>query len=1078
MPDYQGITRTVCIGIGGTGEEVLTRIRKLIVDRYGSLNALPVVSFVHIDTDNAATFRGGNNYRGTDIGFRENETVKAVISAAEANAISRGIKEANEDPTTLNPHSHLAMWFPPQLSGNIPAIERGAQARRPIGRLAFSQNYQQFQQVITNAVERTAGHEGFLVNEHRLNLDAGINFFVVASLCGGTGSGMFLDVAYAIRGIYAPDQAVANIKLLGYLVISPQIYGDTPRQYANCYAALKELDYYSSEHTKFQICYRQDDNKSIVQESRPPFDFTYLVSRDAADNNYMIPTKEKLCNAIAQKISLDFLDESAPIFKSLRDNFSDYMQQLDTHPRTNCQQYMAFGLASLYFPKERIISIAQFEVGCKLTEFWLNGIGQRPDPQALVNQFLVDNAWHPNLNQKDGFVSNLEKTPLEGDKSFKKIMGSARDALKAIIDECKTDSDRQALPNTLNSQFNNRLRKVLHSDTETERGEWITKLQKARPSIEAKYKQDIENFIAELLNPSNLQFSIGNARSWIEAMQSEISSYRQDIEQEIIKLDGAKTLEDLQKQVKSISTAINESSNEFEFPFSGTRNRKVKEKAQTLVNTGNGLVEYNFKLAIHQESLKICKSLISAIEEQLSDLNSLHHSCQGLSNRYHNSVNERKEFNSDEINGEAIYTDTDIERCCKILMPEGQEKADLVLLTQNTLSVFGKEKSLIGLKTLTEEDLSKEVSKVLGNLLSPRMTAFSGSVIKLFEKKYTALESQRIRLRQLLSNGDLLLPLSLSADYYQERPEKSTRVVGFKKNIEEREITNFKRLLEDNEVTSGEQIQTTKEDEVLIVKEYGGFPIRIIRGINNFKFQYEKEKQHANFWLHNDRRISFPDVIPPEATALQKLQDIFYPCLALGIISRNENPNGLKFSYYNNRRKANVSEDLSPNWNFALDQIILNRDLQTSLLVRLEELINSTNLAEWKSKHCHMLVRFIQEVDSFTDNEENYRSKDLILGSSNPDSPNRIGIIDRFDKKVQDRLLHQQSNKVITSSNESEIENIESSVVDVEIIQNDSNINPELEKKLEYIKDLLMDGDIDKQEYLKMKEKLMQRYQS
>ncbi len=51
---YQGINRTVCIGIGGTGRDVLMRMRRLLVDRYGDLNKLPVVSFVHIDTDGAA----------------------------------------------------------------------------------------------------------------------------------------------------------------------------------------------------------------------------------------------------------------------------------------------------------------------------------------------------------------------------------------------------------------------------------------------------------------------------------------------------------------------------------------------------------------------------------------------------------------------------------------------------------------------------------------------------------------------------------------------------------------------------------------------------------------------------------------------------------------------------------------------------------------------------------------------------------------------------------------------------------------------------------------------------------------
>ena len=71
---YQGIQRTICIGLGGTGRGVLMRIRRLIVDRYKDLSNLPVVSFVHVDTDKEATqavsLREGNTYQGIRVNHR------------------------------------------------------------------------------------------------------------------------------------------------------------------------------------------------------------------------------------------------------------------------------------------------------------------------------------------------------------------------------------------------------------------------------------------------------------------------------------------------------------------------------------------------------------------------------------------------------------------------------------------------------------------------------------------------------------------------------------------------------------------------------------------------------------------------------------------------------------------------------------------------------------------------------------------------------------------------------------------------------------------------------------------------
>lgn len=61
QPEKQSrtIKRTVCIGLGGTGRDILMRIRRLIIDRYGKLNNLPIVSFVHIDADQGAGQRSG-----------------------------------------------------------------------------------------------------------------------------------------------------------------------------------------------------------------------------------------------------------------------------------------------------------------------------------------------------------------------------------------------------------------------------------------------------------------------------------------------------------------------------------------------------------------------------------------------------------------------------------------------------------------------------------------------------------------------------------------------------------------------------------------------------------------------------------------------------------------------------------------------------------------------------------------------------------------------------------------------------------------------------------------------------------
>jgi hypothetical protein len=49
--DEKSMVPTVLVGVGGTGHEVLSRVRRLVEETYGSLRNFPIISFLIIDTD-------------------------------------------------------------------------------------------------------------------------------------------------------------------------------------------------------------------------------------------------------------------------------------------------------------------------------------------------------------------------------------------------------------------------------------------------------------------------------------------------------------------------------------------------------------------------------------------------------------------------------------------------------------------------------------------------------------------------------------------------------------------------------------------------------------------------------------------------------------------------------------------------------------------------------------------------------------------------------------------------------------------------------------------------------------------
>ena len=113
-------------------------------------------------------------------------------------------------------------------------------------------------------------------------------------LGGGTGSGMFLDVAYAVRN---------RLRRMGYEHAGGDRHaGDSagrpvrepPQALGNTYAALTELNHYSRPDTIFAANY--DERFGLIQEKSPPFARCYIIPGQAAPRPAAVPVGAAAAN--------------------------------------------------------------------------------------------------------------------------------------------------------------------------------------------------------------------------------------------------------------------------------------------------------------------------------------------------------------------------------------------------------------------------------------------------------------------------------------------------------------------------------------------------------------------------------------------------------------------------------------------------------------------------------------------------------------------------------------------------------------------------------------------------------------
>jgi hypothetical protein len=992
------IRRTLCIGLGGTGRDVLMQMRRLIIDRYGKLSELPIISFVHIDADRGAGdhtgLRTGNTYRGENILFSPSERVIATMKSQEVDDLAQGLdrRSAHE---RQGPYDHIECWFNPHLLSNIKSIENGASGIRPVGRLSFFHNYRKIKETIQAAENKTIGHEQKLLKQG-LDVNSGLNIFVVGSLCGGTGSGMFLDMAYCLRHLYRDIE----YQLKGYLIISPELYGGTPGMSANTYAALKELNYYAAGNTQFKACW--DPQYSVqVEESRPPFDFVYLTSNKTA-TDYKILDKNKLCNVIANKIFLDCSDELIHCIESNENNYKQRFATapVDEHPRSNNQQtYLTFGLAKIFFPQDLTIQVALNRVKLKLVSFWLSGEGQSPDPKVLLDRFLLN--WCSDHGRQNLLVDRLESLAQDRNKTIIQAMKVWQNKTEQQINNCKNKDERQRLVDQLTSELRSQFHKARPGETDSNRGAWLTLIQQSAPNLLKSLKQDILKFLSETLQPKNVDFSLLNGRNWLEAIVSELNQYKRDLEERLQDLGTLYDLEDVEKKWQSAKQSmqdIEQKKGFFDFNDK-SKNTEFKSEMQNSIQGVCKLIKHNVEHVLYQESLQVAKELILFVQSLVTQASNFNELLILLRTQYEKRSEELMQLNQDDITGEALFTDVDMDAYYETFLPDAERRNKFNAISTQVTENLSADNSLINFliqeRLLDNLLLQETINATVEESLSSLKLNVVQSVIQRFLQKYPLSDAEK-RMKQILRNAEPLLPLNLKASYFQDDPANYRQIIAFQqKNT--REVQQFKELLTQKIGISAsgvlESVQT--DSEITIVNEYGAFPLRLIIGLGEMREHYKRQCKINSSFLHNDYQRTFIDPIPPENVG--ELQDVFFACLAFEILKQDSQV--YVYEYFDSLLNSYERIELSLVWSEALEQLANAYDVTQALKQQRDQIFTSIRIdqALWTQKYESKLRTFIDKVSKLPQEDPNYPQLSSVLGErATLEKPLKEGILARL----------------------------------------------------------------------------------
>ncbi len=259
----------------------------------------------------------------------------------------------------------------------------GARQLRPIGRLSFFRNYVTFKTLLIDKLRamrqlasiQEAEERGFPVAaDHQV-------IYIVSSLCGGTGAGMFLDVVHRVRQEVGSNASISGIFLMPSTFES-EIRSDLQRRriQANAYAALKELNHFH-EHQDFKALYPSEKTPMPTTKYRA-LDRIFLVERTNADGR-TLSNKEQAKRMIALLIHLMSMSHLNQRILGLDVNVTEERTTEVADNRQRYLSYSAFSTSALVMPQRALwryfISVASYWA----IEALLNGEGGVEEPEDL-----------------------------------------------------------------------------------------------------------------------------------------------------------------------------------------------------------------------------------------------------------------------------------------------------------------------------------------------------------------------------------------------------------------------------------------------------------------------------------------------------------------------------------------------------------------------------------------------------------------------------------------------------------------------------------------------------------------------
>lgn len=504
------------IGLGTRGLEILQELQQLILEHYDR-PSLPIFKFIAIETREKAEVKlpGGTK--------PEIQLIRPVITGTRA--IKKAIKDGQK--------SYLKDWLKLEIL-DIPGSKftDGASNIRMAGRLCLWENWTTIKREIDIAYDEINSREKIdetkdILRKRYEDIGKKIddkllvgflpNIYIAGTLCGGTCSGMFIDISYYVKhqfGLWAtnlPDPRIA--KVIGVFTVydATTLLQATAAlskiQAGNCWSALIEYDYWCHSLSEYKIIF--PDGTEVKPTNEPPVDWMYLLSCTGNKTNYRrngSPDLDTLEHVAAMVLFSETVGGLLDKKDEIRTDYRATNRVLQTDDEEHSTCIASCGVATVWYPKYRIAEAAACKYGITICNEWLKEISAETEGKIRGE---AKREWKNILKDHNGELTSTAEGSLQGE--VKQRFAEHKHGLL------------QKSPIELAVELRGAIR-LCHKDNRYDR-----EITMRREDFKKNLIDDLEDIIKRTINEQkNLPYAIYRLEHLDNAIEKEIRSLPRD----------------------------------------------------------------------------------------------------------------------------------------------------------------------------------------------------------------------------------------------------------------------------------------------------------------------------------------------------------------------------------------------------------------------------------------------------------------------------------------------------------------------------------------------------------------------